>query len=352
MNMNKTPNNKKHNGHANGLATAITKSTKPYTFIDLFAGIGGIRTAFESLGAKCVYSSEWDKDCQLTYEANFGEKPDGDITKVNPANIPNHDILTGGFPCQSFSIIGKRLGIRDTRGTMFFEVEKILKEKHPYAILLENVKQLVTIDQGETFSTMLKKLKDLGYFVHWKVLNALDYGWPQKRERVIIVGFKQNHPFEFPVKVTERKKLEELLEPDDKVDQKHFISDRVKQKLIGKVTKKYNYATIWHENKSGNIGVHDYSCALRANASYSYLLVNGIRRPTPREMLRLMGFPDSFKIVVSDSAIRKQAGNSVVVPVIKAVAEQMFIAMANNPIEASEVNTKSNVTQEPLWDTV
>lgn len=312
------------------------KTQRKFNFIDLFAGIGGIRIAFERVGAKCVYSSEWDKDAQTTYKANFGHKPDGDITQVDPSSIPDHDILTGGFPCQSFSIIGKRMGVRDTRGTMFFEIEKILRAKQPYSFLLENVKQLVTIDGGETFSTMLKKLKDLRYIVHWKVLNSLDYGWPQKRERVIIVGFKQNHPFKFPERKETRIKLEELLDSDDIVEAKHFISDRIKQKLATKVNKKFDYATIWHENKSGNIGIHDYSCALRANASYNYLLVNGIRRPTPREMLRLMGFPDSFKMVVNDSAIRKQAGNSVVIPVIQAVAEQMIYALEQEPIFESE----------------
>jgi len=311
----------------------IQKTPQTFTFIDLFAGIGGIRTAFERVGARCVFSSEWDEDCKLTYQANFGEIPQGDITKINSDSIPDHDILTGGFPCQSFSIIGKRLGVSDPRGTMFWEIEKILKAKKPYAFLLENVKQLTTIDGGDTFRTMLKILKDLGYYTHWKVLNALDFGWPQKRERVIIVGFQKNHPFKFPDKLYIKTKLEDLLESDEKVDKKHFISDHIKEKLKEKVKETYNYATIWHENKSGNIGVHEYSCALRANASYNYLLVNGRRRLTPRENLRLMGFPDIFKIVVSDSAIRKQAGNSVAVPMIQGVAEQMMVALNQEPIK-------------------
>jgi DNA (cytosine-5)-methyltransferase 1 len=214
---------------------------------------------------------------------------------------------------------------------MFFEVEKILKAKQPYAFLLENVKQLVTIDQGATFKTMISNLQALGYHTHWQVLNALDYGIPQKRERVIIVGFKKNHPFSFPQKKEKRLKLEDILEPDDKVDKKHFISEHIASKLKTKVTRTYSYATIWHENKSGNIGVHDYSCAQRANASHNYLLVNGKRRLTPRENLRLMGFPDSFTIAVSDRAIRTQAGNSVVIPMIQAVAEEMMKALALQP---------------------
>lgn len=325
-------------------------SKKQLTFIDLFAGIGGIRIAFERIGTKCVYSSEWDKDCQITYEANFGEKPDGDITKVEPNNIPDHDILTGGFPCQSFSIIGKREGIRDTRGTMFFEIEKILRAKQPYVFLLENVKQLVTIDQGQTFATMLSKLSKLGYSVHYKVLNALDYGIPQKRERVIIVGFKQNHPFRFPDKSLTRFILEDILEFEESVDKKHYISDQFAQKLAKKVTTLYNYATIWHENKSGNIGIHEYSCALRANASHNYLLVNGKRRLTSRENLRLMGFPDDFKIVLPHAAIRKQAGNSVVIPVIQAVAQEIMKALAQEPIEKNDEVRENPVVQQELWN--
>ena len=233
------------------------------------------------------------------------------------------------------------MGVRDARGTLFFEVEKILKEKQPYALLLENVKQLVTIDQGETFKTMMAILQSLGYHTHWKVLNALDYGIPQKRERVIIVGFKKNHPFTFPKKIENKIKLEDILEPDDQVDKKHFISEHIANKLKSKVTRTYNYATIWHENKSGNIGVHEYSCALRANASHNYLLVNGKRRLTARENLRLMGFPENFKIAVTDRAIRKQAGNSVVIPMIQAVAAEMMKALATQPVKSTIIKRDS-----------
>lgn len=306
------------------------------TFIDLFAGIGGIRIAFERAGAKCVWASEWDEASQDMYEANFGHRPAGDITKVLSSEIPNHDILTGGFPCQAFSIIGDRQGFADTRGTLFFEVERILREKQPYAFLLENVKQLTTHDDGRTFKVILDHLQKLDYFVHWKVLNALNYGWPQKRERVLMVGFKKNHPFEFPNGHlrTPIAALADLLEPDDKVDKKHFISSHIAQKLKKKTKDKKVFSpSIWHENKAGNIGIHPFSCALRANASYNYLLVNGVRRPTPRENLRLMGFPDSFKIVVNDFQVRKQAGNSVVIPTIESVARAMVEAMKTPPIK-------------------
>ncbi len=187
---------------------------------------------------------------------------------------------------------------------------------------------------------MLKILRGLGYYTHWKVLNALDYGIPQKRERVIIVGFKRNHPFSFPQKTAKRIRLEDILEPEGTVDKKHYISEHIANKLKTKVTRTFDYATIWHENKSGNIGVHDFSCALRANASHNYLLVNGKRRLTPRENLRLMGFPDSFKIAVSDRTIRTQAGNSVVIPMIQAVAEEMVKALAQQPYEGKKLKNK------------
>ncbi len=308
---------------------------KKFTFIDLFAGIGGIRIAFERVGGQCVFTSEWDGPCQKMYEANFGEIPFGDITKIKAKDIPDHDILTGGFPCQSFSIIGNKLGFADTRGTLFFDVERILREKKPEAFLLENVKQLVTHDKGRTFRVILEKLNKLGYFVHYKVLNALDFGLPQKRERIIIVGFKKNYPFHFPRAGTTHKSLVEILEPEDQVDSKHHLSAYFAQKLKEKIKEQGKtppgWPSIWHENKGGNIGMHPHSCALRANGSYNYLTVNGKRRLTPREMLRLQGFPDDFKIVVPDTQVRKQAGNSVAILVIEAVARAMTEAMSQEP---------------------
>lgn len=310
----------------------VHKSSPP-RFIDLFAGVGGIRLGFERNGCECVFSSEWDKYSQDVYEANFGHRPAGDITKIETSDIPDHDILTGGFPCQAFSIIGQRKGFGDTRGTLFFDIERILRDKRPYSFLLENVRSLVNHDGGRTFAVIIESLKSLGYFVHWKVLNGLDFGVPQKRERTIIIGFRQNHPFEFPTRpVIKPKTLKDILDPDDEVDEKHFASEKIRLKAAAKVKKKMDGPTIWHENKSGNIGVHDFSCALRANGSYNYLLVNGIRRLTPREMYRLQGFPDSFKIPVSDCQARKQAGNSVVVPKMQALAQAMIEAMNRPPV--------------------
>lgn len=311
-----------------------------FTFIDLFAGIGGIRIAFERVGGKCVFSSELDESCQLMYEANFNHRPHGDITKIPSDSIPDHDILTAGFPCQAFSIIGDMLGFADTRGTLFFEIERILHDRRPKAFLLENVKQLVSHDKGRTFKVILTKLERLGYSVHAKILNGLHFGVPQKRERVIVVGFKENHPFKFPDKGIEPPlTLRDILEPDNLVDKKFFISKHIEKKLGERVKIIPDYPAIWHENKAGNIGIHPFSCALRANASHNYLLVNGKRRLTPKEMLRLQGFPDNFKIVVLDAQVRKQAGNSVVIPMIESVAKEMIIAMQKSPVFAPTQNS-------------
>lgn len=318
--------------------------TSNFTFIDLFAGIGGIRIAFESIGGKCVFTSEWNEHCQLMYEANFGEKPLGDITKIHASEVPNHDVLTGGFPCQAFSIIGNRHGFTDTRGTLFFDIERILRAKRPKAFLLENVKQLTTHDKGRTLKVVLDHLVALGYFVHYKVLNGLDFGVPQKRERIILVGFNRDYPFEFPTNGLDSKSLSDILEPEEQVDKRHLLSDYFRSKLERKLKEQNKKIThrpvVLHENKSGNIGIHPFTCALRAEGSYNYVTVNGERRFTPREMLRLQGFPDSFKIVVPVAQVRKQAGNSVVIPKIEAVAKSMAQAMKERPVRK---NTQSKL---------
>ncbi len=298
-----------------------------FRFIDLFAGIGGMRLAFENVGGECVFSSEWDIYAQNTYEANFGERPQGDITKIKPETIPEHDILLAGFPCQAFSICGDRKGFLDTRGTLFFNIEEILKIKQPLAFLLENVKNLKSHDRQRTFKTIIKHLENLGYSIHHTVLNSLDFGIPQKRERTIIVGFKDKVDFYFPKPIGIKPNLSTILENDRDIDPKYFASPEIRKKRLLKVKPNYPIPSIWHENKSGNISALEYSCALRAGASYNYLLVNGVRRLTPRELLRLQGFPDRFKIVVPYSQIRKQTGNTVTIPVIEAVAKQMIASI-------------------------
>lgn len=300
-----------------------------FRFIDLFAGIGGIRLGFESVGGKCVFSSEFDEDACKTYEANFGEHPSGDITKIKASDIPDFDILLGGFPCQSFSIIGKKEGFaNETCGTLFFDIERILKEKKPKAFMLENVRNLTAHDGGRTFNVIISHLKALGYDVYAKVLNALDYGVPQRRERIIIVGFLDNVQFEFPKPIpqSERKTLLDILEVD--VDKKYYVRDEIHQSRLERLKdKEYPKPYISHENIAGSITPHPYSSALRASASANYILINDERRPTERELLRIQGFPDTYKIVVPYGKIRKQTGNSVAVPVIEAVAKEMIKAL-------------------------
>lgn len=300
---------------------------KQFKTIDLFAGIGGIRLGFEAYGCENVFSSEWDKHAQMMYEANFGEKPFGDINLIEPKNIPDHDILLAGFPCQPFSIAGKGLGFADTRGTLFFNIEAILKAKKPKAFLLENVKRLTTHDEGRTFAVILQKLNELGYTVYHKVFNSLDFGLPQKRERIYIVGFLEPIHFKFPKPLGYYKPLNDILENDKDVPQNYFLSDELKQKRFNAVKPNPPFPSVWHENIGGNISALPYSCALRAGGSYNYLVVNGVRRLTGREMLRLQGFPDTFKINIPYSQARKVAGNSVSVPVIKAIAEEMMNAL-------------------------
>lgn len=306
-----------------------------FTYIDLFAGIGGFHQAADSLGGKCLFASEIDSEAKKAYEANYHLKPHGDITKIDAHDIPDHDVLLAGFPCQPFSIIGNRLGFDDIRGTLFFEIARILEVKKPPIFVLENVKQLSRHDKGRTLQTILSKLRELGYTVNWSVLNALDFGLPQKRERTIIVGFLDSGvKFTFPEGIGPGK-LEDILEKDEDVDSRFFASDRIVEKRLKSHQSKYS-PSIWHENKSGNISSYPYSCALRAGASYNYLLVDGVRRLTPREMLRLQGFPDTFQIVCNDSQTRKQAGNAVPVNVIKAVLEVALNAEAEAKRQSGE----------------
>lgn len=318
-------------------------------FIDLFCGIGGFRVAFEEaceendIQPECVFSSDIDKYAQESYEANFGEKPFGDITKINENDIPDHDILFGGFPCQPFSIIGQMKGLNDTRGTLFFDIARIIEAKRPKAFILENVKQLVGHDKGKTLKVIVQSLKDLGYHVQYSVLNALDYGLPQKRERVVIVGHREPIMFTFPNPEKPYKSLNEILET--KVDKKYFASEFIREKRKEKHQSSY-YPSIWHENKSGNICSYPYSCALRSGASHNYLLVNGERRLTPREMFRLQGFPDWYKIIVSDAQAKKQAGNAVPVNMIKAVVQKLLPYVATT-LEPASVLREYDLNYNP-----
>lgn len=298
-------------------------------FIDLFAGIGGIRLAFENAGCECVFSSEIDASARETYCANFSGIPAGDIRNVKASDIPDFDILLAGFPCQAFSVIGKREGFRDiTKGTLFFEIERILRDKKPTAFMLENVRNLTAHDKGRTFRIIMNHLEALGYNVHAKILNALDFGLPQKRERIIIAGFRENILFSFPIPVPEcdRIKLSDLLEPNP--PEKYYVSESIRASRLARLkNRNFPRPYISHENVAGSVTPHEWSAALRAGASANYILINDERRPTEREMLRLQGFPDSFRIVVPYWKIRQQCGNSVAVPMIEAVAREMLKAM-------------------------
>ena len=293
----------------------------PLTFTDMFCGIGGFHVAAARLGMQCVFACDIDAEARRAYQHNFNVEPAGDITEIPPESVPDHDVLLAGFPCQPFSIIGDMRGFDDDRGNLIFNVAEIIDAKRPAAFVLENVRQLSTHNRGRTMQAIIAKLNELGYRADWKVLNALDFGLPQKRERTIIVGFLDHSvAFEWPEPVGGYPPLSEVLEKD--VPATYVANDAIQRKRQAKHESPYDLS-IWHENKGGNVSSHPFSCALRAGASYNYLLVNGERRLTPREMLRLQGFPEWFELPGTYQQIRKQTGNAVPVPMVQAVLEQV-----------------------------
>ena len=319
-----------------------------FKFIDLFAGIGGFRLAMQNLGGKCVFTSEWDKDAKRTYKANFGERPFGDITKEETkAFIPDgFDLLCAGFPCQAFSIAGKRGGFEDTRGTLFFEVAEIIKRKQPKAIFLENVKGLRNHNGGKTLATILNVLRnDLGYFVpEPQIINAKDFGVPQNRERIYIVGF---HPstnvteFNYPKPLDKKVTFADIKERKVPAT-KYFLSTQYVQTLVNHKARHegkgngFGYAIIPDDGISnaivvGGMGrernlVLDHRITDFTPTTHIKGTVNreGIRKMTPREWARLQGFPDEFIIPVADASAYKQFGNSVAVPAIQATANEIL----------------------------
>lgn len=330
-----------------------TPKEPKFKFIDLFAGIGGFRLAFQSLGGKCVFTSEWDEQAKKTYRANFGEVPFGDITKEETKRfIPdNFDVLCAGFPCQAFSIAGRRGGFEDTRGTLFFDVAEIIRRKRPKAIFLENVKGLVNHDKGRTLSTILNTLReDLGYFVPQpRVMNAKDFGVPQNRERIFIVGFRQDlgiNEFEYPKPIKDPVAFEDVKE-ENPVSVKYYLSTQYLKTLEEHKNR--------HESKGNGFGfeiipddgianavvcggmgrernlvyddrLEDFTPITHIKGQVNRL---GIRKMTPREWARLQGFPDTFRIEVADASAYKQFGNSVAVPAIKATAEKIINKLLN-----------------------
>ncbi|KEY18585.1 DNA (cytosine-5)-methyltransferase 1 [Kaistella antarctica] len=319
-----------------------------FTFIDLFAGIGGFRLALQNLGGKCVFTSEWDKEAKRTYKANFGERPFGDITKEETKTyIPDEfDLLCAGFPCQAFSIAGKRGGFEDTRGTLFFDVAEIIKRKRPKSVFLENVKGLRSHNGGKTLATILNVLRnDLGYFVpEPQIVNAKDFGVPQNRERIYIVGFRNDlgiESFEYPKPSLEKVTFADIKE--EKVPPtKYFLSTQYLQTLINHKERHeskgngFGYAIIPDDQISnaivvGGMGrernlVLDHRITDFTPTTHIKGTVNreGIRKMTPREWARLQGFPDDYLIPVADASAYKQFGNSVAVPAIQATANEII----------------------------
>lgn len=319
-----------------------------FKFIDLFAGIGGFRMAMQNLGGKCVFTSEWDVPAKRTYQANFGEIPFGDITKESTKGfIPDDfDVLCAGFPCQAFSIAGKRGGFEDTRGTLFFDVAEIIRRKRPKAIFLENVKGLRNHRSGKTLATILNVLRnDLGYYVpNPEIINAKDFGVPQNRERIFIVGFREDqniNDFKYP-KPSSKKLLFEDVKEEQEVSVKYYLSTQYLKTLRAHRAR--------HEEKGNGFGysiIPDDSIAnavvcggmgRERNLVYDDRLQNftpithikgkvnreGIRKMTPREWARLQGFPDNYIIPVADAQAYKQFGNSVAVPAIQATAKKLL----------------------------
>ena len=311
------------------LAPQFEERDRPLRAADFFCGIGGFHEAAQRVGVEVVFACDIDEEARRAYHANYGLQPVGDITDVQPADVPPYDLLFAGFPCQPFSIIGAKRGFQDPRGALFFELLRFVRVHRPQGIILENVKQLATAQKGEVLRRILADLAQLGYAVDYRILNALDYGLPQKRERTFIVATQQQVMFPWPGGGVPMLPLSEVLEADPAP--RFYVSDAIRRKRHAAHTATLRPA-IWHENKGGNISSHPWSCALRAGASYNYLLVDGERRLTPRELLRLQGFPDEWEIVCNDAQTRKQAGNAVPVPVVTAVLERMVGILDRTPI--------------------
>lgn len=329
-----------------------------YKCIDLFAGIGGIRLGFEQTfgdDINTVFVSEWDEKAQETYRANFGEDLEifGDITKINEEDVPEHDILLAGFPCQAFSLAGQKKGFEDTRGTLFFDVARIVRFHKPKVVFCENVKNLVNHDRGKTFKIIKKTLNDLGYRVFYKILNSKDFGVPQNRERIYIVAFREDispNKFIFPEKIDDTKVIADIME-EKETSPKYYLSDVYLESL-----RKHKQR---HQAKGNGFGyeirdVNSIAGAIvcggmgrernliidkRLTDFTPVTHIKGkinreyIRKMTPREWARLQGFPDDFKLVVADVHLYKQFGNSVTVPVIKAIAENIKKQLEGDVIE-------------------
>lgn len=301
----------------------LKQAPKALTFIDLFAGIGGLRLAFEDKMTKCVFSCEWDKHAVLTYSANHKETPHGDITKINEKDIPNHDILLAGFPCQPFSNIGNKEGfMHQSQGTLFFDILRVLKEKQPQAFLLENVKGILTNNQGRTFKTIKESLVELGYSVFYTIVDAQNFGLPQRRERVLIVGFNS------------KKNLTDFIFPKGDPNIKTPINSILERNPLGYSISKHLQNSYLFKKNDGKPQVVDFNSTIQVNtlvASYHKIQrltgtfvrdgETGLRLFSELEIKRLMGFPEDFIVPVSRTQMYRQFGNSVAIPSISPTAE-------------------------------
>ena len=330
--------------------------TAKYTFVDLFAGIGGFRIALESLGLRCVYSSEWDVHAQVTYRENFGEVPAGDITAVEAATIPAHNVLSAGFPCQAFSISGKQRGFADIRGTLFFDIVRIAEHHEPEVLFLENVSNFARHDKGRTLAVVTEKLEQLGYRVFYSVLNAGHYGIPQSRRRIYVVCFRSDldvDDFRFPRPKHGPVKLRDFLEEDEQT-QRYIVNHRETRlhllppepDIFGHYPQKpIRIGTIGNGGQGERI-YSDLGHAITLSAygggvaskTGAYLVNGKVRKLSPRECARIMGFPDTFKIPVTDSQAYKQFGNSVPIPVVRAIFSQVLPILHSREVSCRETD--------------
>lgn len=332
---------------------------KEFTFIDLFAGIGGFRLALEKLGGKCVFSSEKDKYAQKTYSANFDEIPSGNIKKIENEDIPEHDVLCAGFPCQSFSISGKQKGFEDTRGTLFYEIARIADFHKPKVLLLENVRNLVRHNNGKTFKVMKDIIEEMGYEFHYEVLNASKYGIPQSRKRVFMIGLNKEYnysDFNFPAPTKERVSLKDILLPN-KLTEEYVKDVEVEWKKNKQTTlfdkPKLKPVRIGTINKGGqgeriyDINGHSITLSAYGGGLFSktggYKVEDKVRKLSPRECARLMGFPDDFKIPVSDSQAWKQFGNSVVTTLVEKIFKKVIDTNILNNKDSNSSNEEEKI---------
>lgn len=336
----------------NLFASVGKKKDKDFAFIDLFAGIGGIRIAFERAGGECIFSSEWDKDCQKTYQANFGEVPYGDITKIKEGDIPNFDVLVAGFPCQPFSSIGKRQGfMHATQGTLFYDILRILKHKKngsgAKAFLLENVPGLTTHDDGKTFKVIIGVLEDIGYKVFYKILNGGDFGVPQQRKRIYIVGFRkdlaEDIEFQFPEGTAKDTYICDYLEENV---EGYSISEHLQNSYLFKIDD--GRPTLVDKNSKVQVKtlVSTYHKIQRLTSTFVKDGSTGVRLFTANECKAIMGFDKDFIIPVSRTQMYRQMGNSVVVPAVTAVAK----AIAKK-LQDIKIARKEEANNEPEQDT-